>query len=326
MRPSAVSCFGARHIPVQVNCKDRLFLGTRNRRTTGHLLALLTVVIWGTTYISTKTLQLSFTPIEILICRFSVSMCALLLVYPHLMKHTTPRQELVLAGAGLCGICLYYLFENLALTYTTASNVGVIWCASPFFTAIFSRLFLKEKLPGLSFYLGFVIAMTGIVLISWNGMAMQLNPIGDLLALLAAVVWGAYSVLSKMTSEFEYPTILITRRIFEYGFLFTIPLAFIFGFHPEVSRIFEPVNLLNYLYLGVAATAMCFFTWNTAVKTLGPVTTSIYIYLVPVVTVTGAILILHEQMTSLAVVGTVLTLTGLICSQSNQFRRKHRVS
>lgn len=298
-------------------------MSIKSNKTSGHLLALLTVIIWGTTYISTKTLQLSFEPIEILVCRFSVSMVTLMLVYPKLFHGTTLRQEFVMAGAGLCGICLYYLFENLALTYTSASNVGIIWCASPFFTAIFSRLFLKEKLPGLSFYVGFVVAMTGIVLISWNGMAMQLNPLGDLLALIAAVVWGAYSVLSKMTSTFGFPTILITRRIFEYGFLFTLPLAFILPFSPDVSAVFAPINLLNFLYLGIAATALCFFTWNTAVKTLGPVTTSIYIYLVPVVTVTAAALILHEKMTALAIVGTALTLTGLICSQSTQLRRQH---
>lgn len=55
------------------------------------------------------------------------------------------RQELTFALAGLCGICLYYLLENIVLTYTMASNVGVIVSVAPFFTAILLRLFLKSE-------------------------------------------------------------------------------------------------------------------------------------------------------------------------------------
>ena len=78
------------------------------------------------------------------------------------MKGVTRRQELVFAGAGLCGVCLYYLLENIALTYTLASNVGVILSVIPFFTAVLSHLFLKEERPGGGFYLGFECNDPGI--------------------------------------------------------------------------------------------------------------------------------------------------------------------
>ena len=67
--------------------------------------------------------------------RFLLGLAALYLVLPRPLRGTTPRQELTFAGAGLCGICLYYLLENIALTDTLASNVGVIVSVSPFFTA-----------------------------------------------------------------------------------------------------------------------------------------------------------------------------------------------
>lgn len=47
--------------------------------------------------------------------------------------------------AGLCGVTLYFLLENIALTYTYASNVGVIISIAPFFTAIFSFLLKRKK-------------------------------------------------------------------------------------------------------------------------------------------------------------------------------------
>lgn len=294
-----------------------------NKKTAGHLLALLTVIIWGTTFISTKILLADFQPVEILFLRFIMGFLALLAAYPHRLKGTNRKQEITFAAAGLCGICLYYLLENIALTYTMACNVGVIISVAPFFTAILSRLFLKEegKLRA-NFLLGFAVAMAGIFLIGFNGSKLELNPAGDVLALAAALVWGCYSVLTKKISGFGYHTILTTRRIFFYGILFMIPALFLFDFRPELSCLTDPVYLLNILYLGLGASALCFVTWNFAVKVLGAVKTSVYIYMVPVITIVTSVLILHEKITVLAGIGTVFTLAGLFLSESKVFIRK----
>lgn len=68
----------------------------------GHLPAFLTILIWGTTFISTKVLLVDFQPVEILFFRFVMGLLALLVVYPHRMKGTTGKQELTFAAAGLC--------------------------------------------------------------------------------------------------------------------------------------------------------------------------------------------------------------------------------
>lgn len=294
-----------------------------NNHTTGHLAALLTIIIWGTTFISTKILLEDFQPVEILFFRFIMGLLALLVVYPHRLKGTTGRQELTFAAAGLCGICLYYLLENIALTYTMASNVGVIISVAPFFTAILTHLFMKEeeKLRA-NFFLGFVVAMAGIFLISFNGSKLELSPMGDLLALLAALIWACYSVLTKKISSYGYNTILTTRRVFFYGILFMIPALFLFDLRLEPGRFTHPVYLLNIVYLGLGASALCFVTWNFAVKVLGAVKTSIYIYMVPVITVVTSMLILHEKITVLAGAGTILTLAGLFLSESKILIRK----
>lgn len=290
-----------------------------NKTLTGHVASILTIFIWGTTFISTKVLLQDFSPIEILLIRFSMGYIALWLVYPHKLTPTKRRQEWYFAAAGLCGITLYYLFENIALTYTLASNVGIIVSISPFFSALFSCIFLKEKRPGIRFYLGFLIAMTGICLISLNGdTAFEVSPLGNILAILAAVIWAAYSTLSKKISAFGYHIIPATRRSFFYGILFMLPCVFVMGFDVSFVRIVAPTNLFNLLFLGLGASAICFVTWNFSVKVLGVVKTSVYIYMVPVITAITSVIILHERITQASIGGICLILLGLSLSESSK--------
>ncbi|MDO5424564.1 MAG: DMT family transporter [Eubacteriales bacterium] len=283
-----------------------------NKTVSGHLAALLTILIWGTTFISTKILLVDFEPVEILFFRFVLGFLTLLLACPHRMRGTTRRQEITFAAAGLCGVCLYYLLENIALTYTLASNVGVIISVAPFFTAFLTYVLSKgkEKLHA-KFFLGFLVAMAGICLISFSGTRMQINPLGDLLALGAAAVWACYSVLTRKISDFGYQTVQTTRRVFAYGILFMIPALFLFDCRLGIERFANPVSLGNLLFLGLGASALCFVTWNTAVKILGAVKTSIYIYLVPVITVVTSAVVLGEKITVMSGIGTVLTLAGM---------------
>ena len=291
---------------------------------TGHLTALITIVIWGTTFISTKILLADFTPIEILFFRFLMGLLVLIAVYPKRLGIKDKKQELTFAAAGLCGICLYYLFENIALTYTMASNVGVIVSVAPFFTAVLSHVLRKteEKLKA-QFFIGFIVAITGICLISFSSSELKLNPIGDILAIVAAFVWAVYSLLTRKISGYGYNTIQITRRIFAYGILFIIPFLFVFDFSLDVQKFVKPEYALNLIYLGLGASALCFVTWNYAVKVLGAVKTSVYIYIVPVITVVTSVIVLKEEITWMAAVGIGLTLIGLFLSESKpKFRKR----
>ena len=137
---------------------------------------------------------------------------------------------------------------------------------------------------------------------------------GDLLALAAAIVWACYSVLTRKISEFGYNTIVTTRRMFFYGILFMLP-ALTLNFEPELTRLANPIYLLNLIYLGVGASALCFVTWNFAVKVLGVVKVSVYIYMVPVITIVTSVLILKEPVTWISAVGTVLAVAGLFLSE-----------
>ncbi|WP_400194962.1 DMT family transporter [Lysinibacillus telephonicus] len=290
---------------------------------TGHISALITIIIWGTTFISTKILLIDFTPIEILFFRFVIGIIALSIIYPYRLKVMDRKHHLYFAAAGICGVTLYYLLENIALTFTMASNVGVISAIVPFFTAILTYFYLKNEPLRINFFIGFVVALIGIFLISFNGtINFKVNPLGDLLAIAATLVWAIYSVISKKISSFGYHTIQATRQVFFYGILFMIPTLFLFDFKLGFERLANPVNLFNMFFLGLGASALCFVTWNFAIKKLGAIKTSIYIYLVPVITVITAMIVLHEPLTWMAILGTFLTLTGLFISETKMITKK----
>ena len=68
------------------------------------------------------------------------------------------------------------------------------------------------------------------------------------------------------------------------------------------------------LFLGLLASALCFFTWNLAVEYIGAVNTGLYIYFNPVVTIIFDVIFLEAEIKTMGVIGTVLILIGLVVS------------
>jgi len=276
----------------------------------GHLAALFTIVVWGITFISIKVLLVDFTPVEIMFYRSILALLALFIASLPRLAPGKPlrwvlRDEWKYMAAGLCGITLYMLFQNIALTYTLAANVSVLVSIAPLLTALVSR-----------FFFGFAIAIAGIILIAFNGsVVLKLNPLGDLLSILAALVWAFYSVLIKKISAQDHDMLRVTRKVFFYGVLFMLPILPLFDFRLGVERLVNLPNLLNLLFLGIGASALCFVTWNYAVKILGPVRTSIYIYTIPLVTIIASVLALNEPITLVAGIGIALILLGMALSE-----------
>jgi drug/metabolite transporter (DMT)-like permease len=127
----------------------------------------------------------------------------------------------------------------------------------------------------------------------------------------------------RKIGKLPYHTIGATRKVFFYGLLFMLPALFLFEFHFDLGRFANMANLSNLLFLGLGASALCFVTWNRAVNLLGAVKTSVYIYLVPVITVIASALILHEQITWITLLGTLLTLLGSFVSEKKVRSKKH---
>ena len=276
---------------------------------------ILTIIVWGTTYLATQVLLKSFAPVEILVYRFSLALVILYLICPKILKWQGWKFELFCLLAAISGVSVYQYLENVALVHTSASNVSIITSIAVFFTAIFSKIFLKNEKIGIFFYIGFVISMMGISLLTLNGVKnLELNPLGDFIALLNAILWGAYSVFVKKTEEKKCNTLLVTRRIMLYGIILLIPMFLISKETLHFEAFKNPTNVIWIIYLGVLASAICFYTWNYAVENLGSVKTSISIYAFPLVTLIVGVLWFEEKLTFMGAIGLVLTLLGLYFS------------
>ena len=292
-----------------------------NRRPSvrGHALALVTVVVWAVTFVSTKVLLVHLAPIEILFFRFVIGFVALAALRPRRLAVRGFMEERWFMLAGVTGIALYYLLENIALTFTTASIVGVVVAAAPLFTGIASALVLKERLHA-PFFLGFAVAMAGVCLVTFAG-GSTVEGLGEGglagvgLALAAAAIWAVYSLVTKKLSLFGYDSILVTRRTFAWGLAFMLPALPILGFSPDWASLAAPEMWGNLVFLGLGASALCFVTWNMAVKELGPVKTSLYIYLIPALTVLVSAVVLGEPLTPPVIAGVLLTIGGLLLSE-----------
>ncbi len=289
----------------------------------GHMLALTTVAIWGLTFVSTKVLLESFLPVEILFLRFLLGFLALCILSPRVLRLKERRHELYFIAAGATGTFLYYLLENIALTYAGAGNIGVTVSTAPLFTAIIATALGRERALTPLFVVGFLVAMAGIVLVGGQDVSTAQAGFGDVLAIVAAVVWAIYSNVLVTLGNAGYETVPMTKRIFAWGLLFIAISSPFFGADvSRLSHLTNPVNAANLVFLGLAACAICFVTWGMSIKILGASTASTYIYLSPVITVVASAIVLSEALTPLVILGIVLVLGGLILS--SQSGRKTR--
>lgn len=288
----------------------------KNRAVTGHLLALFVTIVWGTSFISTKVLLQAFHPVEIIIFRFIIAWIVLFLCSPRPLLPGSWKSELPFIGAGLAGLTLYFMLENFALSYTFASNVGIIIATAPMFTALMVWLCRRSSRPRWTFFSGFLAAMTGITMISLIGAEeFGLSPLGDLLTLGAAFSWGTYGVLIEIAQAQGYTDLQVTRKVFFWGLLFTLPVALAGRLDLSLGRFAAPEMLFNILYLGLGSSALCFLLWNKATAYIGSVAANVYIYLTPVITVIASALLLREPIRPSSAGAIVLILMGLWLSQ-----------
>ena len=193
-----------------------------------HFVAFLIVAIWGSTFVFTKMLLLNgLSPAHIFTLRFIVAYILLLAV--SLTRHHqwlchSLRDELLMVALGITGGSLYFLTENAAMLYTTATNTSLIVCSCPLFAMLLVALFYRQAEPiRRTQALGSVIACVGMAVVVLNGhFVLHLSPKGDLLAFGACLCWAVYSLLMKPALE-RYSTIFITRKVFFHGLLTMIP-------------------------------------------------------------------------------------------------------
>ena len=281
-----------------------------------HLIAIATVAIWGTTFVSTKILiQHGLTPSEIFFYRFVLAYICMWSISRKKLFANRIKDELLLFLAGLCGGTIYFLTENTALGITLASNVSLIVCTSPILTTFLSYLFKRKEPFTRHLLYGSFMALIGVGLVVFNGsFILKINPLGDFLSLTAALMWAFYCLILKQLDS-RYSTVFITRKVFFYGIMTTLPVFLFRPLHWDTSLMLQPVVWGNLLFLGIIASMLCFISWNACVKELGAVQSTNYIYIVPLVTLLTSAIIIDEKITVIALSGCFLILCDVYLAE-----------
>ena len=283
-----------------------------------HIVAFVTVAIWGSTFVFTKLLLLNgLSPAQIFTFRFIIAY-VLLLGYSlvrrrkvHQWVADSWRDELIMLALGVTGGSVYFLAENEALNYTATTNVSLIVCSCPLLTAVLLSIFYKSERLTVMRILGMLMAVCGLIAVVLNGHFMlHLSPVGDALAAIACACWAVYSVLMIPANK-HYKALFITRKVFFYGLLTMIPYFILHPEWPPLETLLRPQVVANLLFLGVIASCLCFLVWTWVMDKLGAFIATNYVYVNPVSTIVFASLVLSEQITIFFLLGTALILTGM---------------
>lgn len=282
-----------------------------------HILAIISVSIWGLTFISTKMLLAAGLSAEIIFFyRFLMAYVCMIAIDHKRLSADNRKDEFLLLLCGITGGSLYFVTENTALALTFASNVSLIICTAPLFTIMLARLTAGNRQPlPTKMITGAFIALLGVGAIVFTpGEEVRFNPAGDLLSLSAAILWAVYCILLRGIGK-RYSAFFLTRKVFFYGLL-TISIYLIFKQQPLLDPALRlPIVAGNLIFLGIGASLLCYLMWNVTVKKLGAQKASNYLYLNPLVTVIAAAIILSEPITATTVAGSVLIIGGVFLAE-----------
>lgn len=278
-----------------------------------HLVAFITVAIWGTTFVSTKVLMLNgLSPAQIFTLRFSIAYVLMLCFNHRRLFCDSWMDEVKMALLGITGGSLYFLSENEAMNFTTATNTSLIVCSCPLFATLLVRLVYRDsnRINGIQL-LGSLLAFVGMVIVVLNGrFVLHLSPVGDALAFTACMCWAIYSLLMKAVSG-GYSAAFITRKVFFYGILTILPYYFFIPGFPSFEVFCRPQVIGNLLFLGCLASMVCFLTWNWCISKLGAVKATNWVYFNPITTMIFASWVLGEKITPYFLMGAACILIGM---------------
>ena len=284
----------------------------KNGAWAAHVVAIAVVCCWGCTFVNTKYLIMGgMLPWESFACRFLLAYLAIWTISPRRLFADNWKDEGLMCLLGITGGSLYFLAENEAVGISYVNNVAFIVCTAPLITVVLAILFLRNVKSSWQLIAGSLLALLGVAFVIFNGhFVLHLNPLGDWLALMAAISWAVYSLLMKFVAD-RYSAVFITRKVFFYGLLTILPMFAVKPWQFPLADFLRPEIWTNLLFLGFIASFVCFALWSWAISRVGAIKTSNYVYLNPLTTIFASALFLNEPMTSVAWMGCLLILSGI---------------
>lgn len=285
-----------------------------NKRSLALIYAIAVAVIWGLSFLSTKVAIAALPPMTIAAERFVVAVVLLLAfaLATRVRLALALRDVPLMAMGGLMGVTVYFLCENNGIALLTASESSLVIATIPVLTMLVERLAFGSRLRAGS-YVGAVLSFAGVALIVLPSLGRQSSSLlGFLFMGGAALAWVAYALLTKPLAA-KYGRVSITFWQSVFGLAGCIPFAIAEA--PTLGGVGMVVTL-NVLYLGVFCSALGYWLYIAAMDSLGAGTTSVFLNLVPVVSVGAAFLILGERLGALSLVGGAVAVGGVYLATS----------
>lgn len=279
---------------------------------------LLIVMIWGVNFVVVKAALSEFLPHAFNGVRFALASLVLLAV-AHVRNVAIPRswkEVAVMLGLGVLYTTFYQIFFIEGIARTTAANSGLILGATPVFVALASHILGNERLH-LPAWLGIVLAFTGLFLLiqggrgapSWSEVTFR----GDMLVLVAMLLWSAYTVIARPFVQ-RYST---TRLTFMSTLMGSI-LLLLWGIPSLLRQHWRAVSVAGWagaLFSGLFSIAIAYLVWNNSVSKAGPTRTALFSNLVPIIAVISGVVFLNEPMSRAQVAGAVLVIAGVLLAR-----------
>lgn len=287
------------------------------------LVGLVTaIILWAASFVAMKYAIAEFGPILTVFLRMILAAAVLIFFLPPIAKKQKYQKGdwWLLGLLALCEPCLYFIFESYALTYTTASEAGMVTALQPLLIAVCAYYFLKEAVSG-RLITGCLLAFAGVILITISGESSEQasNPwLGNVLELGAILAATAYSLLARKLSQ-RYSPIFLTLLQTIMGSIFFLPLLLIQGasFNLDVSA----QAVIAILFLAFGVNIFAFTCYNYAFKSMKASQVGSLLNLLPLMTLFFGWLLLDEKLTGLQYLAALLVLIGVIWSQTKPRRK-----
>ncbi|WP_432407574.1 DMT family transporter [Wukongibacter sp. M2B1] len=283
-----------------------------------------TSIIWGLSFLSIKVTVGVLPPMTLALVRFLMGSVVLSIIYMIMEKEKRLNRKDIplLALSGFIGVSAYFYFENNGIQYISASSASIIIAAIPIFALIAEIIFLKAELTKKK-VISVVVSFFGVYLIvGFNSAGISENSLRGYLFMLGAVlVWVAYSIITKpLYKKYSQITIVYFQTLF--GTLFLIPFVF---FETTNWSLIDSTIILNVVYLGIFCSAMAYYLYIYAMDYLGVSTTSLFLNLLPIVTVIASYFILDERINVYQIIGGVLVIFAVYFANTKDKKNEEKI-
>lgn len=274
-------------------------------------LLLLTVTIWGWTFVATKVALDHMSPVELMGLRFLVAIPVLLaLSAVRRAPIRAPRRTgRVLLGSFLFG--LHFFVQIHGLRFTTAVSTGWLIAMSPLVVALLAFLVLGEPM-GRRTLLGIAVATSGILLLVSRGRLGSLgwlSSVGDWLIVASAHTWALFTIATRDLSRSEDPLTVTLSILIPVAAVVLAVMAFRSNW---ASLLAMPVEVAAaVLFLGILGTALGQWLWQIGIAKVGAAEAGLFLYLEPLATTALAVPFLGEPLSATTVAGGLLVLAGV---------------